>query len=722
MRHLTVLLGAAAVFGAFGCERDNPLYCEDDSVCRDATRAQYDPARLECHHIGHMCYEGCRPGTGDCLDPNRPGYRRGHSYCDPATRDCVRSSADGGAAGPADGGTNRPLGAACERGAACQSGFCVDGVCCDGKCEGRCRSCAVRGNEGTCKLVPDGRDPRKVCGGGDGRCVAVCDGKGACRDARQGDTCDVSACRDGVLTEFLCDKNGGCGPATSGCGGYVCASETACGARCSGDGGCESAFFCDGARCKEDLEVGASCKDNDDACKSGHCAQGVCCQTGCDGLCESCVLPGSVGTCEAVAEGDDPHGHCPGDTTTGTDPCGAGACDGNRACRYDRAGTACGKVCSVHSIIPLTCNERHECTVKGPSEGCSPYKCDPRAGPGRARCFVGCSSNHAECVTDSVCDRSQAHVSGQGDCVDPDHVTWVPQGGKIQDVVSGLVTPVLAVVAGSYTHRVDLTGKTVKLIGAPTPQMPVTVDPSATGPVFTVGAGSDVALQGLDIRGATGSNGVGVGVNCSGSPGKTSRLTLVESAVTGNAGVGISALKCDVILRRNKIQDNSGGGAELLGGQITVVNNLVTGNGNNTSSLVGGFHLSPQRASGNVFVHNTVAYNSTANAAGGGGLNCASVFNVFNNIIFFNGLSPLLSCVAHGSAVEKSAAGNGNIDQDPRFADKATGDFSLEPTSPCVDAGDDSILGPAIDLPGSPRRVARRGRAVLPDMGCYEGQ
>jgi hypothetical protein len=44
--------------------------------------------------------------------------------------------------------------------------------------------------------------------------------------------------------------------------------------------------------------------------------------------------------------------------------------------------------------------------------------------------------------------------------------------------------------------------------------------------------------------------------------------------------------------------------------------------------------------------------------------------------------------------VEGGFAGPGNIDADPRFWDPASGDFHLQPTSPCVDAGDPSATDP----------------------------
>lgn len=65
------------------------------------------------------------------------------------------------------------LGGACTLTLGCESGFCIDGVCCEASCDGVCERC---GGGGRCTAVPNGADPDRECAGGD-----VCDGMGACR-------------------------------------------------------------------------------------------------------------------------------------------------------------------------------------------------------------------------------------------------------------------------------------------------------------------------------------------------------------------------------------------------------------------------------------------------------------------------------------------------------------------------------------------------------------
>jgi MYXO-CTERM domain-containing protein len=79
----------------------------------------------------------------------------------------------------------------------------------------------------------------------------------------------------------------------------------------------------------------ATGEDCDDAvaCASGFCADGVCCMTACDGVCERCDTIGTVGTCAPLSAGADPDMEC------------ATSCDGAGACIGDRdAGTDGGSV------------------------------------------------------------------------------------------------------------------------------------------------------------------------------------------------------------------------------------------------------------------------------------------------------------------------------------------------------------------------------------------
>ena len=59
--------------------------------------------------------------------------------------------------------------------------------------------------------------------------------------------------------------------------------------------------------------------------------------------------------------------------------------------------------------------------------------------------------------------------------------------------------------------------------------------------------------------------------------------------------------------------------------------------------------------------------------------------------------------------------GTGNITNEPRFVNLATGNLRLQPSSPCIDAGSNAYVSAPTDLDGRPRVI---GRNV--DMGAYE--
>jgi hypothetical protein len=267
-----------------------------------------------------------------------------------------------------------PQGTACDTAAACASGHCVEGVCCDAACDGVCVACtaATRGAgvDGQCGPVAKGTDPKDDCKdegaatcGHDG----LCDGNGACSSY---------------------EKAGGT------CAPRPCATK--------------------------------------DECASGNCVDGVCCDSACDGVCEACTGAlkghGSDGTCGPVARGTDPSGEC---ASSADLACGARTiCDGARACKpakdvcapyacapaggcaatcADDSGCADGARCEKGACLAITagCDGDHTVTTaSGSKVDCAPFRCGADGA-----CKATCASVD-DCAAPSVCDRD-------GRCVDP---------------------------------------------------------------------------------------------------------------------------------------------------------------------------------------------------------------------------------------------------------------------------------------------------------------
>ena len=152
--------------------------------------------------------------------------------------------------------TNLPPGASCTASGQCQSGHCVDKVCCKTSCTGLCQMCNNPTNSGTCTPVPSGADPREVCTqdpvsscGKDGNC----DGAGACRFYSDTTICGASTClNDTQVIKKSCDGSGTCiSQVTQTCSPYKCnITAGECYTVCTTSDQCMSGFSCKGLNCK----------------------------------------------------------------------------------------------------------------------------------------------------------------------------------------------------------------------------------------------------------------------------------------------------------------------------------------------------------------------------------------------------------------------------------------------------------------------------------------
>src|SRR5262249_29180652 len=117
--------------------------------------------------------------------------------------------------------------------------------------------------------------------------------------------------------------------------------------------------------CKDKLTVGKTC-GGDGQCASNHCADGLCCNTDCQGQCEACGETGKEGTCTTVT--GTPRGSR--SACAGTGPCMA-ACDGNSAtsCSYPDAAVTCtaGACANDVGVAASVCDGSGACTKPAPT-------------------------------------------------------------------------------------------------------------------------------------------------------------------------------------------------------------------------------------------------------------------------------------------------------------------------------------------------------------------
>ena len=166
-------------------------------------------------------------------------------------------SSDGGTpdGGANDAGTDatplKTLGQSCGGDSECDSGNCVDGVCCDQpktSC-GTCMRCDLAASKGTCTAVVKGDAPREAseCAG-DAECGAnTCNGTGGC-DYKPLDTVCSETCSGGTFIKKGCGQTHRCDKQLQSdkCEPYVCNSaQTACLTACTLGQHCINGSACD---------------------------------------------------------------------------------------------------------------------------------------------------------------------------------------------------------------------------------------------------------------------------------------------------------------------------------------------------------------------------------------------------------------------------------------------------------------------------------------------
>ena len=146
------------------------------------------------------------------------------------------------------------FGNACSTDDECNTGHCVDGVCCDRACDGQCEACDIEGSVGTCSLVTSGQPhgTRDACTGS-GTCQGACDGSSATACAYPGNdvSCGEDFCEGGKeIHNPVCDGAGACVASNEvDCGLYACGT-TECLTMCTSDDDCAGGASCVSGSCE----------------------------------------------------------------------------------------------------------------------------------------------------------------------------------------------------------------------------------------------------------------------------------------------------------------------------------------------------------------------------------------------------------------------------------------------------------------------------------------
>jgi hypothetical protein len=154
-----------------------------------------------------------------------------------------------------------PNGSACGAAHECQSGYCVDGFCCNSACTATCYSCSVVDTNqpsGQCQPLADGKSDSGCSVQAPSSCgmTGTCNGAGACKLYANGTACGASETCTGTTHT----------PAGSCNGSGTCVAGTAMDC---------TPYSCSGGRCTTSCTADADCAPNA-ACTSGRCTALVC--------------------------------------------------------------------------------------------------------------------------------------------------------------------------------------------------------------------------------------------------------------------------------------------------------------------------------------------------------------------------------------------------------------------------------------------------------------
>jgi hypothetical protein len=382
--------------------------CKVETTCLNPTVEYVDD---KCDGSSHLCIDGktapcttgytCREDQGGCVTSciQDDWCTTDTHYCDTDLEKCK---------------IKKNVGAPCFTDSSCATGSCVDGFCCDDACDGLCESCKASdqadGTDGFCGPREAGRS-ETACAPDGSACgqTGTCNGVGGCTLHPLNEVCKVETTCSAATVEFADDKCNGSastcqdGGTTNCAAGYTCRNDQGgCVTSCVDHTWCTTAtHFCDqsDSKCKVKKGNGQACFGDPGVCATGNCVDGFCCDSVCDGLCESCKASDQADGTDGFCGPREPGAVEAACNAVSGEPCGSlGTCDGSGECTLHPDG----EVCKVETTCSSTTAEFADdicdgisvlCQEGGTTNCAAGYTC--QAGTG---CLTSCDAN-SDCVT-----------------------------------------------------------------------------------------------------------------------------------------------------------------------------------------------------------------------------------------------------------------------------------------------------------------------------------
>lgn len=367
-------------------------------------------------------------------------------------------------------------------------------------------------------------------------------------------------------------------------------------------------------------------------------------------------------------------------------------CSGDDQCP-GFGGDASHPFCVAGACAQCRSGSNGDCS--GTTPVCDAGAC--RACRAHSECAAGVCKSDGRCASESEIAYVEPSASDTADC------SRATKCSLTHGISIG--RPFVLLATGTYTLNADFTLQgTISLVGGSMVKPELTR--STAGPTVKIGPGSDVTLDNVRLRGATGGSvPTASGLYCINTPIGARHVRLIDFDSTQNQYDGVYAQACAIDALRSTFTNNAFTGVDLTDSNGTFDRCLASGNGNKGSNLDTGLFMIR-----NNFVYRNgdagiVVYGNTGTVAefntvidnAGGGMQCTSSGLSFpNNLVVRNGAGNTGGCTFPGSIIAADTTGLSF-----KSADAAPYDYHITAGSIAIDQATISTV--MIDFDGDAR-------------------